>query len=302
MEPFLKPLSAQEEKSCLDAYQRGDTKARDILVERNLRLVAHVVKKYQGLPDDLDDLISIGTIGLIKAVMTYDSKKGNRLATPPAVLIMLSSHRCVYGSKPISPEQKRTKMAYSGTGFENIYILCSTSDGYVRYAPMYIHSFRLIAPRKLLEAQLFNQQYQNYEDIPNVQDRLRWCRHHMGLMQKEVAELIGITRGHYIDFEVGYVDHYPKEIVDKLAELYQVPVDDLLDDYNRFLYKGQGKLIREYRESLGLKKKQFARLIKRIRVHSRAGRMTRNECLRILGKIFQRPPHKRYRKKQVFKS
>ena len=80
MEPFLKPLSAQEEKSCLDAYQRGDTKARDILIERNLRLVAHVVKKYQGLPDDLDDLISIGTIGLIKAVMTYDPQKGNRLA------------------------------------------------------------------------------------------------------------------------------------------------------------------------------------------------------------------------------
>ena len=80
MEPFLKPLSAKEEKSCLDAYQRGDTKARDILIERNLRLVAHVVKKYQGLPDDLDDLISIGTIGLIKAVMTYDPQKGNRLA------------------------------------------------------------------------------------------------------------------------------------------------------------------------------------------------------------------------------
>ena len=94
-----------------------------------------------------------------------------------------------------------------------------------------------------------------------MQDSLRWCSNHMGLMQKEVAELIGITRGHYIDFEVGYVDHYPKEIVDKLAELYQVPVDDLLDDYNRFLYKGQGKLIREYRESLGLKKKPFARML-----------------------------------------
>ena len=64
---------------------------------------------------------------------------------------------------------------------------------------MYIHSFRLIAPRRLLEAQLFNQHYQNYEDIPNVPDRLRWYRHHMGLMQKEVAELIGISRGHYID-------------------------------------------------------------------------------------------------------
>ena len=144
---------------------------------------------------------------------------------------------------------------------ENMYILCSTLDGHVRYAPLYIHSFRLIAPRKLLEAQLFNQQYQNYEDIPNVQDRLRWCRHHMGLMQKEVAELIGISRGHYIDFEVGYVDHYPKEIVDKLAALYGVPADDFLDDYNRFLYKGQGKVLQEYRESLGLKKKQFARLI-----------------------------------------
>ena len=77
MEPFLKPLSAQEEKSCLDAYQRGDTKARDILVERNLRLVAHVVKKYQGLPDDLDDLISIGTIGLIKAVDLFDIYTGS---------------------------------------------------------------------------------------------------------------------------------------------------------------------------------------------------------------------------------
>ena len=51
---------------------------------------------------------------------------------------------------------------------ENMYILCSALDGCVRYAPMYIHSFRPIAPRKILEAQLFNQQYQNYEDIPNA--------------------------------------------------------------------------------------------------------------------------------------
>lgn len=126
---------------------------------------------------------------------------------------------------------------------------------------MYIHSFRLIVPHKLLEAQLFHQQYHSYEEIPNVQDRLRWCRHHMGLMQKEVADLIGITRGHYVDYEIGSVDHYPKGIVDKLAELYRVPVDDLLDDYNRFLYKGQGKMIREYRESFGMKRKPFAQMI-----------------------------------------
>ncbi len=82
---------------------------------------------------------------------------------------------------------------------------------------------------------MFNQQYQNYEDIPNVQNRLCWCRHYMGLMQKEVAELIGISRGHYIGIEVGYADCYPKEIVDKLAALYQIPIDDLVDNYNRFL-------------------------------------------------------------------
>ena len=126
---------------------------------------------------------------------------------------------------------------------------------------MYIHSFKLIAPRKQLDAKLFNQQYKSYEDITNVQDRIRWCRHHKGLLQKDVAEVLGITREHYIDYEVGYVDYYPKEIVDKLAVLYGIPAEDLLDDYNRFLYKGQGKLIREYRESIGLQKKQFARFL-----------------------------------------
>ena len=83
----------------------------------------------------------------------------------------------------------------------------------------------------------------------------------MGLMQKEVAERIGVSREHYIDFEMGNVDYYPKEIVDRLATLYHIPVDDLLDDYNRFQYKGQGELLRECREKMGLKKKPFARLL-----------------------------------------
>ena len=93
--------------------------------------------------------------------------------------------------------------------------MCRTEDSIVRYAPLCIHTFQLIAPRKLLEAQLFNQQYHSYEEIKNVPDRLRWCRHHMGLMQKEVAERIGVSREHYIDFEMGNVDYYPKEIVDR---------------------------------------------------------------------------------------
>lgn len=81
MKTFQKPLTAQEEKEYLDRFQAGDQNARDILIERNMRLVAHVVKKYQGLDEDLDDLIYVGTIGLIKAVSTFDASKSVRLST-----------------------------------------------------------------------------------------------------------------------------------------------------------------------------------------------------------------------------
>ena len=81
MKTFPKPLTAEEEREHLKRYREGDQAARDTLIERNLRLVAHIVKKYQNAEDDPEDLISIGTIGLIKAVMTFDEKKGSRLAT-----------------------------------------------------------------------------------------------------------------------------------------------------------------------------------------------------------------------------
>lgn len=81
MKTFPKPLTVEEERKYLQKYQEGDMEAKRILIERNLRLVAHVVKKYQGTEEEKDDLISIGTIGLIKAVSTFDSKKNNRLAT-----------------------------------------------------------------------------------------------------------------------------------------------------------------------------------------------------------------------------
>ncbi len=139
--------------------------------------------------------------------------------------------------------------------------MCKTEDGIVRYSPLCIHTFRLIAPRKILEAQSFNQQYRSYSEIENIQDRLRWCRHNMGLMQKEVAERIGISRWDYKALESGAVDYYSKEIVDKLTILFDIPIEDLLDGYNLFLHKGQGRLIREYRESVGLNKNQFARML-----------------------------------------
>ncbi len=81
MKTFPKPLTTEEEREYLKRYRKGDQTARNVLIERNLRLVAHIVKKYQSPGEDTEDLISIGTIGLIKAVMTFDADKGSRLAT-----------------------------------------------------------------------------------------------------------------------------------------------------------------------------------------------------------------------------
>ncbi len=77
---FPRPLSSEEEAECLTLAKQGDAHARSLLIEHNLRLVAHIVKKYY-TSGDQDDLISIGTIGLIKAVDSFDSEKGIRLAT-----------------------------------------------------------------------------------------------------------------------------------------------------------------------------------------------------------------------------
>lgn len=78
---FPKPLSAKEEEECFRLMAQGDHAARSKLIEHNLRLVAHIIKKYYTASNDSEDLISIGTIGLIKAVSTFDHTKGNRLAT-----------------------------------------------------------------------------------------------------------------------------------------------------------------------------------------------------------------------------
>ena len=78
---FPKPLSRAEEQEYLARWVQGDVEARNLLVEHNLRLVAHIMKKYYTQTDDVDDLISIGTIGLIKGVNTYKPEKGVRLAT-----------------------------------------------------------------------------------------------------------------------------------------------------------------------------------------------------------------------------
>ena len=112
---FLEPLSQEEEKDCLERLKNGDDEARNILIERNLRLVAHVSKKYTTTNIEQDDLISIGTIGLIKGINSFDISKNIRLATYVArcieneILMFLRSSKKtkseVYLNEPIGKDK-----------------------------------------------------------------------------------------------------------------------------------------------------------------------------------------------------
>ncbi|GFZ31446.1 MULTISPECIES: RNA polymerase sporulation sigma factor SigK [Clostridium] len=100
---FPQPLDEKDEEMYIAKLKSGDSNAKNILVERNLRLVAHIVKKYSFQNKDLDDLISIGTVGLIKAIDSYDSSKGTRLATYAArcieneILMLFRNNKKVKG-------------------------------------------------------------------------------------------------------------------------------------------------------------------------------------------------------------
>ena len=88
MQEFLQPLLPEEERHYLILSRQGDMNARNLLVEHNLRLVAHIVKKYHNLDREKEDMISIGVIGLIKAINTYDISKGHRLVTYAALMML----------------------------------------------------------------------------------------------------------------------------------------------------------------------------------------------------------------------
>ena len=101
---FPKPLTTEEEEMYLKRMYEGDKKAREILIERNLRLVAHVAKKYSSTGKDSDDLISIGTIGLIKGVSSYNGSKGTKLATYVARCIDNEILMSIRGEKKLQNE------------------------------------------------------------------------------------------------------------------------------------------------------------------------------------------------------
>lgn len=111
MKTFPQPLTAREEREYLERYKEGDQEARAILIQRNMRLVAHVIKKYQGTDYDMEDLLSVGTIGLIKAVNTFRMDKGSRLATYAA--------KCVENAMQTEwPAARRLRFFQGGKAFQ----------------------------------------------------------------------------------------------------------------------------------------------------------------------------------------
>ena len=116
---FPQPLTAAQEREYLQRAAQGDLEARNVLIERNLRLVAHIMKKYYATTADQEDLISIGTIGLIKAVSTFDYTKGTRLATYAA--------RCVENAI-LTPRRFRVSNRLQGSRCSD-YCINQTASG-----------------------------------------------------------------------------------------------------------------------------------------------------------------------------
>lgn len=129
------------------------------------------------------------------------------------------------------------------------------------YAPFYIHRFRLAQPHTLVEAEKFNIRYSAPSQIDSTPDKLRWHRYRCGLLQRDVADYAGISRTTYSSYEEIGRDYYPIDKMLKISELLSVPVTDLLDEYNLFLYNGQGAQIKKMREARNMTQREFARLL-----------------------------------------
>jgi RNA polymerase sporulation-specific sigma factor len=196
---FPKPLSQEEEQYYLECSAQGDIEARNILVERNLRLVAHILKKYYASASDQDDLISIGTIGLIKAISTFDSSKGIRLATYAGRCIQNEILMYFRAMRKSAGDVSLSDMIETGKdgGLSIMDVLASDEDMFEE-ANTRSETRRLLSllgdtltPR---EMQIISWRYGLYTDKP--------------MPQREVAEKLGISRS--------YVSRIEKKALEKL--------------------------------------------------------------------------------------
>lgn len=198
---FPQPLSADEEQYYLEEYRNGNEDAKNILVERNLRLVAHIVKKYSNTGREIDDLISIGTIGLIKAIITFDDLKGTRLATYAARCIENEILMTIRAAKKIKTEvslHDPIGIDKEGNEISLIDILGSDND--------------IILDEVELKMQI-KKLYQKMEKVLKKREKtvieLRYgLTNGIVKTQREIAEMLGISRS--------YVSRIEKRAIKKL--------------------------------------------------------------------------------------
>lgn len=200
---FPKPLTEKEEQFYVQQLEQNDPEARNILIERNLRLVAHVAKKYAGPVYSQDDLISIGTIGLIKAVSTYTSKKSTRLATYAARCIeneILMSIRATRKNRlevslnlPIGTDQDGNEISFNDIlGTDENEILDSISLK-IQVSKLYAALDQVLSLR---EKQVIVRRYglDGQDSLP----------------QREIGQMLGISRS--------YVSRIEKKALEKLKD------------------------------------------------------------------------------------
>lgn len=205
MKSFPPPLTADEERYYLQQYTKGDSSAKNILIEHNLRLVTHIIKKYQHLEDDPDDLISIGTIGLIKAISTYNSDKKTKLATYACrcieneILMMLRGKR----------KTNRETSLYDPIGTDpegneiQLYDIIESNDKEAFYSLVQQEEIALLyrildQVLTLREREVLEMRYGLYQKEP--------------FTQKEIAKKLGISRS--------YVSRIEKRAIEKLRPFF----------------------------------------------------------------------------------
>ena len=208
---FPKPLSAAEEREYLRRYAQGDQEARDVLIERNLRLVAHIIKKYYTQSADQEDLISIGTIGLIKGISSFDPEKGARLATYAArcieneILMYFRSQKKLQGEVSLSDSIETDK---EGNALQLMDVVgvddTMLDDIHDRDSALRLH--QIIRERLTTrEAEIIRLRYGLGGTIP--------------LTQREIAASFGISRS-YVSRR-GYCKRRPESLVPWLMEFLQ---------------------------------------------------------------------------------
>ena len=206
MRSFKKPLKAEEERYYLKMYRDGDEKAKEKLIEHNLRLVAHIVKKYNSPDRDLDDLISIGTIGLIKAVNTFDLNKGGRLVTYAARCIENELLMMLRQEKKILREVSLYEPIGTDHEGNHIILLDIISTEEADLIEQYLHKYYL----SRLEQEVFFLKDEREREI--ILKRYGLCGNEPHT-QKEVAAQMDISRS--------YVSRIEKKALEKLRSSYE---------------------------------------------------------------------------------